>query len=232
MPDPNTIANLPVDDALAPSHVVTKSGTSSKTRLMSWSAFTGFLGSLFAPVDSPTFTGTPAVPTAAPGTDTTQIASTAFANAAAAAAVTNLIDGAPAALDTLNEIAAALADDADLAGTLSAAIAAKLDKVLTLNAQTGTSYTLVLTDAAKLVTLDNASGITLTVPPNADVAFEVGTQILLRQIGAGQVTIAPGSGVTLQSYGSHLSLAGQHAGCTLIKEATNTWSLQGNLVTP
>lgn len=112
---------------------------------------------------------------------------------------------------------------------LAAALAAKADALISINAQTGTSYTLVLGDAGKLITLSNASAITLTVPPNADVSFEVGTQILLRQIGAGQVTINPGSGVTTQSYGSKLKLTGQYAGCTLIKEGTNTWSVQGNL---
>lgn len=103
------------------------------------------------------------------------------------------------------------------------------DIYLSINAQTGTSYTLVIGDAGKLVTLTNGSAITLGVPPDDDVAFPVGTQILLKQGGAGQVTIAPGSGVTLQSYNSQLNLAGQYAGCTLIKEDTDTWSVQGNL---
>lgn len=102
-------------------------------------------------------------------------------------------------------------------------------KLIAINAQTGTTYTLVIGDANELITLDNGSAITLTVPPNSSVAFDIGTQILLRQIGAGQVTVAPGSGVTLQSYDSKLKITGQHAGCTLIKEGTNTWSVQGNL---
>lgn len=77
-----------------------------------------------APLASPTLTGVPTAPTAALGTDTGQLATTAFV----AAAITALIGGAPGALDTLNEIAAAIGDDDDIAGTLTAAIAARLEK--------------------------------------------------------------------------------------------------------
>ena len=97
------------------------------------------------------------------------------------------------------------------------------------NAQTGTSYTLVLTDAGKMVTMSNASAITLTVPPNASVAFPVNTRIDLLQYGAGQVTVAAGSGVTIYSKGSALKLSAQYAGATLWKKATNTWVLVGDI---
>jgi hypothetical protein len=96
------------------------------------------------------------------------------------------------------------------------------------NAQTGTAYTLALTDAGKLVELSNASPITLTVPTNGTVAFATGTQIDLLQTGAGQVTVA-GAGVTLQSESSKLKLKGQYAAATLIKRSTDTWVLIGNL---
>lgn len=97
------------------------------------------------------------------------------------------------------------------------------------NAQTGTTYTLVLTDAGKMVTLTNASSITLTVPPNADVALPVNTRIDLIQYGAGQVTVAAGSGVTIYSKASALKLSAQYAGATLWKKATNTWVLVGDI---
>lgn len=100
---------------------------------------------------------------------------------------------------------------------------------LTLNAQTGTTYTLVLTDAHKFVTLSNASAITLTVPPNSSVAFETGDQVNLMQLGAGQVTIAAGSGVTIRSEGSKLKLKAQYAVATLLKIDTDTWVAIGNL---
>lgn len=100
---------------------------------------------------------------------------------------------------------------------------------LTLNAQTGTTYTLVLADAHKLVTLSNASAITCTVPPNSSVAFETGDQVNLLQLGAGQVTIAAGSGVTIRSEGSKLKLKGQYAIATLVKIASDEWVALGNL---
>lgn len=103
---------------------------------------------------------------------------------------------------------------------------AELDN-LTLNAQTGTSYTLVLTDAHKLVTLSNASAITLTVPTNASVAFDTGDQVNLLQLGAGQVTVS-GAGVTFRSEGSKLKLKGQYAMATLVKIGTDEWVLVGN----
>jgi hypothetical protein len=75
-----------------------------------------------APLASPTFTGAPAAPTAAGGTNTTQIATTAFVKAA----VDALISAAPGALDTLDELAAALGDDANFASTVTTALAARL----------------------------------------------------------------------------------------------------------
>jgi hypothetical protein len=75
---------------------------------------------LKADIAGPTFTGTPAAPTAGAGTNTTQLATTAFVTAAVAA----LIDGAPGAIDTLNELAAALGDDANFATTITNSIAA------------------------------------------------------------------------------------------------------------
>jgi len=75
-----------------------------------------------ANIAAPTFTGVPAAPTAALGTNTTQIATTAFVEAATAA----LADSAPAALNTLNELAAALGDDANFSTTVTNSIATKL----------------------------------------------------------------------------------------------------------
>jgi len=76
---------------------------------------------LKANIDSPTFTGTPAGPTAAAATNTTQLATTAFVRTE----VSNLVDSAPAALDTLNELAAAIGDDATFSTTITNSLAAK-----------------------------------------------------------------------------------------------------------
>ena len=95
------------------------------------------------------------------------------------------------------------------------------------NAQTGTSYTLALTDVAKVVSLTNAASITLTIPTNATVAFPTGTQILLYQGGAGQVTVG-GAGVTIRSQGTKLKMIGQYAVAGLLKVGTDEWVLFGN----
>ena len=96
------------------------------------------------------------------------------------------------------------------------------------NAQTGTSYTLVLTDVAKVISLTNAAAITLTVPTNATVAFPIGTQILLYQGGAGQVTVG-GAGVTLRSQGGKLKIGGQYGVAGLLKVNTDEWVMFGNV---
>jgi hypothetical protein len=101
--------------------------------------------------------------------------------------------------------------------------------MIALNAQTGTSYTTALSDDGKLITLDNGSAITLTIPPNGTVAYGIGTQLNIMQLGAGQVTIAPGAGVTLRSNGSKLKTNGQYAVATCCKIASDTWVVIGNL---
>ncbi len=98
---------------------------------------------------------------------------------------------------------------------------------LTLNAQTGTTYTLVLTDNGRLVTLSNAAAITLTVPLNSSVAFATGAVINLQQIGAGQVTVAGASGVTVTGTGTKLQT--QYSAAALVKTGTDSWTLIGDI---
>jgi hypothetical protein len=82
-----------------------------------------------APLASPALTGTPTAPTATGGTNSTQIATTAFV----AAAITAVINGAPGALDTLNELAAALGNDGNFATTITNGLAEKLAKASNLS---------------------------------------------------------------------------------------------------
>ena len=107
--------------------------------------------------------------------------------------------------------------------------AAALVAPLAINAQTGTTYTFLAEDSGKLVTSSNGSAQTFTVPPNSSVAFDVGTQIMLQNIGSANCTLAQGSGVTIQSVDSNKEIDGQFAAATLIKTATDTWSLIGSL---
>ena len=95
---------------------------------------------------------------------------------------------------------------------------------LATNAQ-ASNYTLVLTDASDLVEM--SGGGTLTVPTNASVAFPIGTQINILQTGASQVTVG-GAGVTINATPG-LKLRAQWSGATLVKRATDTWVLVGDL---
>jgi len=96
------------------------------------------------------------------------------------------------------------------------------------NVQTGTSYTLVLSDGWKIVTMSNAGANTLTVPPNSSVAFPVGTRIDVGQDGSGQTTIAAGAGVTIHTPET-LKIRKQWGKVTLFKRDTDTWDVEGNL---
>ena len=98
-----------------------------------------------------------------------------------------------------------------------------------VNAQTGTSYTLVLADAFKTVTSSNGSAQTITIPPNSSVAFSVGDRIDIMMLGSGTTTVTGGSGVTLNgvSTGSG-AISAQYVAVSCIKLATDTWVLMGN----
>jgi hypothetical protein len=272
-----------------------------------------------APLASPGLTGTPTAPTATAGTNTTQIATTAFVKTA----VDNVVASAPGALDTLNELATALGNDANFSTTITNSLAAKaplasptftgtvtlpsgtvstsmvadsaitsakiadgtivdadinasaaiatskisgLDAALAAKAPlasptfTGTvtvsasgvaftdgtqtkqgvpsqttisqktdSYTLsALTERDTLIEMGKATAQTLTIPTNATVAFPVGTSIDILQTGAGQVTIAGASGVTVNATPG-LKLRTQWSSATLFKRATDTWVIFGDL---
>lgn len=97
-----------------------------------------------------------------------------------------------------------------------------------VNAQSGTSYTLQLSDAGRFITLTNSSAITLTVPANASAAFAVGTRISFAQIGTGQVTVAAAGGVSI-SADPGFKIAAQYGGAELVKLGTDWWLLVGRL---
>ncbi len=133
------------------------------------------------------------------------------------------------AASTSESNAATSETNAATSETNAAASEAALDGLLLdLNAQTGTTYTLALTDQNSIVTMDNASANTLTVPPNSSVAFGVGTSVDIFQKGAGQTTIAAGSGVTIRTPAT-LKLTGQYSACSLLKIATDEWFIAGDL---
>lgn len=142
----------------------------------------------YAKLVSPAFTGTPLAPTAASGTNTTQIATTAF---------------------VITENAS-----------------------VSTNAQAGASYTLLLSDAGKVVEMSSGSAATVTVPADGTTNFPIGTKIDILRTGEGEISIAGAtspSTVTVNSEGSKLRINAQWQAVTLIKRAANTWVLIGAL---
>lgn len=99
-----------------------------------------------------------------------------------------------------------------------------------INTQTGTTFAPALTDAGRLITLNNASAIAVTIAADATTDFPVGTQLLLMQLGAGQVTVSGAVGVTVISR-SGTKTAGQYALISLIKVAANQWVVGGDATT-
>lgn len=101
---------------------------------------------------------------------------------------------------------------------------------LTFNAQTGTTYTLVVGDAANvLVTTSNAAAVTVTVPPSV---FSAGDQINVQSIGVGLTTFAQGAGVTITSSGVTASapiLRARYSAATIICTASNTFTIIGDI---
>ena len=103
---------------------------------------------------------------------------------------------------------------------------------LGINAQTGTTYTTVLADNGKLVTQTNASAIATTIPLNSSVAYPIGAQINIAQMGAGQVTISGASGVTIASTGATATapkLRAQYSTATAVQTSTDTWLVMGDI---
>ncbi len=98
----------------------------------------------------------------------------------------------------------------------------------TLSAQSGTAYTLQLSDAGQFISFTNAAAVTITVPANASAAFAIGSRMMVFQQGTGQITFSPAGGVTLQA-SPGLKIAAQYGGAELIKLATDTWAIVGRL---
>lgn len=89
--------------------------------------------------------------------------------------------------------------------------------------------TLLLTDAGRCLEVDSATDVNVTIPPQSSVAFTDDTEIEITQIGAGQITVVAGSGVTLQSFESLVKTIGQYATITLKRRSSDVWLLGGGL---
>jgi hypothetical protein len=119
-------------------------------------------------------------------------------------------------------------------GGTSGAVTLSLDftaaNTLTFNAQTGTTYTLVVADAAgKLVTTSNASPVVVTIPPSI---FSAGNQINVQSIGVGLTSFVAGAGVTITSTGASPAapiLRARYSACTIICTSSNVFTVIGDL---
>jgi hypothetical protein len=104
---------------------------------------------------------------------------------------------------------------------------------LGINAQTGTTYTTVLADNGKLITQTNAAAIATTIPLNSSVAYPVGAQINIAQLGAGQITVAGAVGVTVVSTGATAATPltrAQYSTLTCVQTSTDNWLVMGDIV--
>lgn len=101
---------------------------------------------------------------------------------------------------------------------------------LDINTQTGTTYTLVLADAGKLVTMENGSAQTVTIPTNASVAFPIGTTIAILGLGAGTVTIEGDTGVTVNGdVAGSVDISAQYGSVAIVKLGADTWNIVGSI---
>jgi peptidoglycan hydrolase CwlO-like protein len=209
---------------------------------------------LKADIASPALTGTPTAPTATAGTNTTQIATTEFVGTA----VANLVASAPAALNTLDELAAALGDDANFASTVTTSLAAKAPTASptftgTVALPAASSVTLggtalsttLATKSDNAATINTMSGSHTIVSADvnniremsnggtitipADNSFwPVGASMDVIQTGSSQVTVAGGAGVTVNATPG-LKLRAQWSSATILKRAANTFVVMGDL---
>ena len=188
--------------------------------------------STYAPIASPTFTGTVSAPTATLGDNSTKVATTAF--------VTNALNnfvtlpsqsGANGKFLSSNGTSASwnqiqISDVSNLNDTISNLSTLYSPLNLSRVFQTS-SYTLILSDAAKIVEM--SGGGTLTIPADSSVNFSSGTQIMIIQTGTSQITIGGAVGVTVNGTPG-LKLRAQWSSATIIKRSNNTWIAMGDLV--
>lgn len=145
------------------------------------------------------------------------------------ATATPLSSSAPAALGVAAAGVSTSASRADHVHAMpSASDVGAMPAALTITTVAGTSRTLGLSDALAYLRFTSATAVSVLVPTNAAAAFPIGTQINLRQAAAGQITIAGDTGVTVNT-AETLKTRKNGSLVTLVKVATDTWDLLGDM---
>lgn len=124
--------------------------------------------------------------------------------------------------------------DADFGNGVKAALREASARILaaelvTINVQTGTTYTFVLADAQRLTRAGNAAAQTYTIPPNSTVAYPIGVELIALRYGAGALTFVAGAGVVLQNPASAASARARYSIISAIQIAANEWVMTGDL---
>lgn len=164
---------------------------------------------------------------------TAQATAIAAAQAAAIADATSqvnaVIASAPGALNTLDELAAALGDDANYAASITTALAGKVDSYTPIVQKTA-SYTLTsLTERDDLIEVNSTSPCVISIPEDATVDYPIGTSLDILQTNTGEVSIAPVSGNVTVNATPGLKLRTRWSSATIFKRAANTWVVYGDL---
>lgn len=156
-------------------------------------------------------------------------AAQAAAIADATSQVNAVIASAPGALNTLDELAAALGDDANYAASITTALAGKVDSYTPIVEKTA-SYTLTsLTERDDLIEVNSTSPCVISIPEDATVNYPVGTSLDILQTNTGEVSIAPVSGTVTVNATPGLKLRTRWSSATIFKRAANTWVVYGDL---
>jgi len=134
-------------------------------------------------------------------------------------------------IQTPNYLKTSLFQDGQAAGSIvPGSVRTLVDSLAGVSSAAQTSsYTAVLTDAGTVVEMNAAGALNFTVPPNSSVAYDIGAVIEVCQIGAGQVTLVAGAGVTLRTPTGTLTTRAQYSTVSIRKRGTDEWVVAGDL---